>query len=82
MLIQTILIAALALLVPACSAACAPSLAPVGSGLTAMAISMVACSVVRSLTKLVTGKKSKAPAVSSAGYHPEANPQPEEHQQP
>ena len=81
MLIKIISIAALALLLPGCSAACGPSLAPVGSGLTAMAICMVASSVVRALTKLVIGRKTKAPAAPSTGFDFFHNPQHEEEEQ-
>ena len=81
MLIKLLPLAALALLLPGCSAACAPSLAPVGTGLTAIAICMVASAVVRSLTKLVTGRKSKVTEAPSTGRGRSRKPQPEEDEQ-
>ena len=82
MLIKLLPLAALALLLPGCSAACGTSLAPVGTGLTAIAICMVASSVVRALTKLVTGRKSKITEAPSTGRRRSRNPQHEEEEQP
>lgn len=80
MLNKTLPLVMLALLLPSCSSAVGPDFGPVGAGLTAIGICVVASSVVRSLTTLVASKLSRPPAALLSKPRRSRNPQPEEEQ--